>query len=232
MGQSQTSHLKPHTSNSGFTLIELLVVLSIMALIAGSVIASYAGQRPNRNLHIAENELVTNIRKVQSYTLSSRTLPNGQAPQFYILRFDTANPAQYLIQGVYNVTNPPGVVLNTETINLPQGTKITNLSVQVGNAVTNTSCVLVGYALPYGKIINSSSCSGGPPTITGSPTPDDYYNLVNLVSGTNGNASQNSLVVIGLDDTGATIPVHRVLINGITQVICPTADGLTCASSY
>ena len=58
----------------GFTLIELLVVISIMGILATLMIVNFAGQRVSRSLLLAKNETVTNIRKVQSYTLSSKNI--------------------------------------------------------------------------------------------------------------------------------------------------------------
>ena len=90
----------------GFTLIELMVVVSIMAILATAVIINIAGQRNNRNIIIAENELVNNIRTAQSYTLSSRVLPSGQSAQYYVLKFDFSEPSQYILQAIYNVSKP------------------------------------------------------------------------------------------------------------------------------
>ena len=83
-------------SERGFTLTELLVVLAIMGVFFGLILANYAGMRGKRDIKIAQNELTTNIRKVQSYALSSRDTSVGPV-KLYVLKFVTTTQSQYLI---------------------------------------------------------------------------------------------------------------------------------------
>ncbi len=220
----------------GFTLIELLVVISIMGVLAGVIIANYAGQRSGRDLRIAANQLVTNIRKAQSYSLSSRTL-NGTTPvQYYILRFDTATNTQYYIQGMYNVKTTPPRLQNAETINLPTGITVSNVDI-IANGTQlspSPSCVLIAFQLPYARILNNSGCAGNPPIVNSN---DDYQKFINFITNNAGTTvTSDSLVVITLQGKSGT---SKVLINGTTGVVCPTAGIIsgtpptaTCLTRY
>jgi len=218
VNKSSIFNLKSEILNQGgFTLIELIVVISIIGMLSGFIVTGFNGQRPVRNQKIAQNEMVTNIRKVQSYTLSSRNLPNGQAAQYYILKFDTAQPTRYHIYGMYNVKNPPIQMRAVETVNLPQNIVLANpISIFTGSATTTSSCVLIAFQLPFAKEITSSACNGSPPVITSS---DDYGRIVNFVANNGGSVTSDSIVTINLQDIDAKLPFRKIIINGITGLI-------------
>jgi len=203
----------------------LLVVLSIMSIIGFGVIANYAGTRSARNLHIAVNELVTNIRKIQSYTLSSRNLPNGSAPDFYLAKFDTNNAKQYVLEGMYNTKSSPAYIVDIETIPLPQGVFISGTSVGAAAA----GCTLAAFQLPFARILANSRCTGGPPQ---AGIGDDYQKFINFVvnnSASTVSSDVNTIITLKTD-TGLTA---GVMINGTTGVVCPVAAGGTaCLATY
>ncbi len=214
---------------AGFTLIELLIVISIMGLMAGMVIANFSGGRSARNLRIATNEMVTNFRKTQSYALASHNLAGAIPVQYYILKIDTANPSQYVIQGMYNVKTTPAQLRNAEVIYLPKGVKISAISIgsNVGNFTP--SCALVAFRLPFANILASSQCVGSPPDVL---LTDDYQKIINYVINNNNSTVYNdSKIVVTLAAETDNL-TSKILINGITGVICPTGDGIICAASY
>jgi len=215
---------KLRVASRGFTLIELLVVISIMALIAGSVIANYAGQRPLRNIRIAENELVTNIRKVQSYSLSARNILGNIPVQYYVMKFATSTPNQYIIEGLYNVQTPPIQLRDVESIKLPDGIKLS--APLVNNA--STTCALLAFKLPFADILADTSCVGGPPTVGGT---DDYQKIISFIANNSGTVTNDSKIVFTLQDQTGTL-TRKVLVNSITGVVCPTTDNSTCQAAY
>ena len=75
-------------SQAGFTLVELLAVIAIMTIIMGALVIDFAGQRGRRNIVLAGNEVVTNLRKVQSNILSSKNIPGGAPAKYYIAEFN------------------------------------------------------------------------------------------------------------------------------------------------
>ncbi len=217
------------TKLNGFTLIELMVVLGMIGIISGAVIANYASGRTSRSLRIGANELVTNIRKVQSYTLSSRALPGNVAAQYYLLRFDpttvsSINTAEYKIQGMYDTDTTPAQLRDIETINLPGDIKIQSITV---NGVAGP-CLLLAFKLPFANILANRECSGNTPTVT---SADDYGKIISFVTNNaNTTVSSDAVSVITLaSKSGATV---KILINGVTGVVCPTQDGATCQTNY
>lgn len=221
-----------------------MVVISIMAILSTALILNLAGQRATRDIKIAENELVSNIRKTQSYSLSDKILPNGQIAQYYLLKFDLANPSQYKIQALYNVSSSPSLV-DVETINLPPNIQFAPMppstyAINVNPRPLNptnqpiyTGCALIAFAEPFGKVIFNDGCSPVNPTMPYSLVlSDDYYskiiNFQNNVAcdGNNGSppgppvcsASTDSSMVITLSDAKKTI-FRTVTINAITGAV-------------
>jgi len=147
----------------GFTLIELIVVISIMSTMAAILIVNFNGQRSVRNLRIGQNEMVTNIRKSQSYILSSRDTVTGGvqiSAKYYVLLLNT-NSSQYFLQSIDDnyVLNPA-----VETLTLPQNIIISGIQYTNpgGPAVSVTQSQLV-FSAPYGKLFintNNDSCPG------------------------------------------------------------------------
>jgi prepilin-type N-terminal cleavage/methylation domain-containing protein len=142
-----------YPKNLGFTLIELIVVIALFAVLATLIMVNYAGTRGARNLKIAENQMVTNIRKTQSYVLSARNI-NGSPAKFYAVKFDL-NASSYVIQSVdtnyaFNAT--------LETISLPQGITISSIvDTNSGGTASSRSTVQLAYATPYAKLYTYSS---------------------------------------------------------------------------
>ncbi len=194
-----------YKTECGFTIIELLVVLSIMGLFIAAVLVNFAGTRGQRNLRIAQNELATNVRKVQSYVLSSRDTSAGPV-KYYVLKFDTANASQYVLQAVqHDVTVFTSPV---ETFDLPKGITINALDTQLpyGSSTIATSCAQLAFALPFNKMYLDTTC-----TISGASNSliRDQGILDNL---------DNGLVTITLRDSQSNT-TKSVIINGVSGVV-------------
>src|SRR6185503_16987718 len=135
--------LSSKIQEQGFTIIEMLVVIAIFGTMATLVVANYAGLRGPRNLKISENELVSTIRKYQSYTLSSRNLPNGKAVKFYILKFSSDTPNGYTVQAVDSDNT---FIPELETVTYQSGIGYGNLrnpfilTDGLGNSIPPASC--------------------------------------------------------------------------------------------
>lgn len=137
---------------SGFTIIELLVVCAIMAIVATIGIINWNSERSARTLTIAQNELITNIRKVQSYAVSSRNTPAGEAAKYYVIEV-SQNATTLPVSAVVGPNNSLSAV---ETINLPTDVTISALSVagQSSGYVAPSgsgSCVDIVFSVTYGK---------------------------------------------------------------------------------
>lgn len=216
----------------GFTLMELMVVLTISVFLFTAVIVNINSQRAPRDLKIAQNEMVSNIRKAQSYSLSSRNLPSGLPAQYYLIKFDLTKPNQYTIQAIFNVSSSPQLQ-DFETIKLPTNVKISSISIsqrlQAPSTQTPSSCALAAFAAPYGKVIFNDECNpsgtmSSPYTIQSS---DHYQQLVNFQTNVKCEnnltpppascaASTDSIFTVTLINSANTSLQKRVIINGTT----------------
>jgi type II secretory pathway pseudopilin PulG len=192
-----------------FTVIELMVVVTIMMLMLSAMILNLNAGRSARNLTIAQNQLVSNLRKIQSYTLSGRNLSSGLAADFYILRVDSLYPSQYKIQAIYNSTVSPKVA-DVETITLPAGISFSGkiiINRPDNNTPINADCALLGYKLPFGRILMSENCNQD----SFFPTNDDYVKLVNFVSNTtNYSVSSDGNMVLTLTNDKGSIKTIKI----------------------
>ncbi len=170
-------------SQAGFTIVELLAVLAIMTLLMGALVLDFASQRGKRNIVLAKNETITNLRKVQSYTLSSKNLPTGESVKYYIATF-SAGANSFTVDAIDSdyVFHPA-----VETIALPSAISIENITtidnkdsgqgtkseVAGGGVVRDIStgiaqdkggvykCMQIIFSAPFGKIYtNGSSVCG------------------------------------------------------------------------
>lgn len=189
----------------GFTIIELLVVLAIMGLFLGAVLVNYARTRGPRSLRIAQNEMVTNIRKVQSYVLSSRNTSEGPV-KYYVLKFDEENPTQYVLQAVQQ--DYSNFSDSVETFNLPNGITITAIDTQqpYGSSTVDSRCAQIAFSLPFNKMFLDTTCdiSGASNSVI-----RDQGALDNL---------DNSLVTITMLDSQSNT-TRSVIINGVSGVV-------------
>ena len=148
---------------SGFTLVELLAVIAIMMVVGGTVVIGFIGQRNARNLLIARNETVTNIRKVQAYALSSKTLPSDvgamEGAKYYILTF-TQDENSYTIEAL----NTDYQLREVEEINLPHNIFVSRLRTSQGGADAGWMQVIVG--VPFGSMYIRDSENCGDDCIT------------------------------------------------------------------
>jgi prepilin-type N-terminal cleavage/methylation domain-containing protein len=211
-------HLKD--SKSGFTIIELMVVVSIMALLAGALVLNLAGQRAPRSLKIAQNEMVSNFRGTQSYTLSGRTFGVNESVQYYVLRF-AANGTNYTIQAMYQNNIGIWKVSDIQTVNLPSGVTISDLNITAGGTSVSSSCALVFFQSPFAKIYLNNGCNPSPLpakpyTITDA---DDYKKILNFITNAPGlTTSVNSKITITLKYQQES-STKAVIVNGATGLI-------------
>ncbi len=225
----------------GFTLMELIVVVAIMAIMASLFVLNLSGQRLPRDIRIAENQLVTNIKQIQSFTLSSRTLSSGQTVQYYLLKFNLSKPSQYTIEAMYNVSSGRPQVQDVQTITLPANLRFAAAnpisiarSVNPATQPAASGCALLAFSVPFAKVFFNDGCviTNPPGGVDTTNQNDDYGKIVNFVSNVSCNGgtysyppsppactlSTDSIMTITLTDVNNTIS-KTVIINGITGAI-------------
>ncbi|MDP3004001.1 MAG: prepilin-type N-terminal cleavage/methylation domain-containing protein [Candidatus Azambacteria bacterium] len=81
----------------GFTLIELLVVVSIIVIISAIVIFNVGFERQNSALLRSAQKLSLNLRRAQSFALSSKTYKTSGVPCGWGIHFSGAGSTSYVI---------------------------------------------------------------------------------------------------------------------------------------
>ncbi len=210
------------------------MVISILGIMSIMVTVNLPGLRVDRNLNIAQNELVTNLRRAQSYTLSSHVVPGGQSPQFFILKFDAGSQQsrqKYTLQAMYNVTSSP-VLVDVENYIMPPGIQVSSTPIRIyapagiTPSVQAPACGLLAFGSPFAKVYLNAGCN----ISNFQPLVDDYANIINYVTNVNNyHTTTDSYAVITLTDAGGT-KFRQVMVRGVSGVICPTKDGATCSN--
>lgn len=136
-----------YKSEHGFTLLELLTVIAVMGVLASVFMVNFNAQRVPRDLNIARNETITNIRKVQSYTLSSRdTL--GMANKFYVITFMDGESSYKIGSIGINPTDKLFTYKIQEVVTLPG---------KVRQSINGPDCAQVIFAAPFGKMYTDTN---------------------------------------------------------------------------
>jgi type II secretory pathway pseudopilin PulG len=168
-------------SSEGFTVIELMVVFIIIVLLSSVIIINWNNQTPGRSLTIAQNEVVTNLRRVQSYSVNSRNINSSVPAKFYFLKFQK-NQSVYSVDASDSATNPV-YYTSLETFNLPTGVIVSNIALTSTDGGSNLSpdCLMVAVSVVYGKTyFLSNVCDSSALSIVNSPAsvaPRANYNL-------------------------------------------------------
>ena len=96
---------KPITQNMrGFTLIELLIVVTIMVLVTGAVIPSFAGYIRNQNLKQAQEQVKSDLRTAQNKALTgalSDQTVNSNPVAYWGVRFHPQTATDYNAYDLY-----------------------------------------------------------------------------------------------------------------------------------
>jgi prepilin-type N-terminal cleavage/methylation domain-containing protein len=211
-------------NSAGFSLIELLVVLAIMGGVLLALSINLNSTRNSRDLNIAENELVSNIKKAQSYTLSARALPNGQLPSYYVLKFNL-NQGQYFLQSIYNTTSNPKLI-DIETIYFPKNVILGSVGLMPPSNITvnPNSCLLLALKLPFGRFYaNGVNTADTPGNCSGSESigSGDHYNdfLLFVTNSPSSRVSTDFSVTLTLISQRDPSLTRWVKVNGVTGVV-------------
>lgn len=81
----------------GFTLIEILVVLAIIVIITGIVIFNIGTERQNSALLRSSQKLSLDLRRAQSFALSSKVYKTTGVPCGWGIHFNGAGSTSYII---------------------------------------------------------------------------------------------------------------------------------------
>ncbi len=191
--------MKNKVLNSGFTLIELLVSVFIMLMLLSVVLANFTGLSGKRNLKVAKNNLISDIRAMQSQSLSSKDILSGTLPASdygVVLSTVATPPSSYSTVG--DDVNVPSLRVVLSTLNLPSNVYVKTISITRADGSTTTANSLqVLFTIPYGRLLQTFS--GG----TASATKES--NAVTTVTlSTKDNTSTATFVINGI--SGSVTP--------------------------
>ncbi len=221
----------------GFTVMELMVVISIMMILTTAIVINLNKQRASRDVKIAQNQLVSDLRKIASYTLAARTAPGGRSAQYYLMRFDLTKPDRYEILAITNAASSP-ILESVEIIKLPANIKFDSaapiiisqrLASPASQSFASSDCALVAFKAPFSKVILNKGCAitTAPSGISLTNTSDDFAKIINFQTNVscdiNNNppacsASTDDLMTIKLADTANTV-FRTIIINAVTGAI-------------
>lgn len=97
---------------NAFTMIELLVVVSIMTILTGAMIPSFASYIRDQNIKQALEQVKSDLRTVQNNALTD-SVPNGiplTSPLYWGVFFDAGTPNYYYFVTSQNSSCDPGDV--------------------------------------------------------------------------------------------------------------------------
>ncbi|MDP3043009.1 MAG: prepilin-type N-terminal cleavage/methylation domain-containing protein [bacterium] len=124
-------------SQAGFTIAELLVGIFIIALISGIFLANYRSADRQAKLNMAAQQVVSDIRTAQNYSLGLQEFEGSVPKSGWGARFNTASPDSYIIfadkdEGEYDYDAGE----EYKTVDLPSDIIISNINIAVAvNAV-------------------------------------------------------------------------------------------------
>lgn len=132
------------TISKGFTLVETLVVLAIMVIITGVVIFNIGTERQNSALLRSAQKLSLDLRRAQSFALSSKTYKTAGVPCGWGVHFNGAGSTSYIIfadlASAQDCSNRDFKIAsdgseNFEIMNLEAGITINSLSNNLSDVV-------------------------------------------------------------------------------------------------
>lgn len=130
--------------SKGFTLIEILVVLATIIIITGIVIFNIGNERQNSALLRSAQKLSLDLRRAQSFALSSKTYKTSGVPCGWGIHFSGVGSTNYIIfadlASAVNCSDRDFIRAGNgsedfETANLESGISINSLSGNLSDVV-------------------------------------------------------------------------------------------------
>jgi prepilin-type N-terminal cleavage/methylation domain-containing protein len=174
---------------AGFTLIEMIVTIAIIATMLSVGLANVEGRSQARNLALSEQTFVSDLHKVQGFSIEAKDSQNGNKSTAWDITLNPGAIAYTLSAESGNILVPTKNVNNTQTVTnsnqFSTGIKINDNASDPNSAgivVTDSStgiaiqycatALTVSFSVPYGRILQTytaAPCTGG--------TSKTYYNM-------------------------------------------------------
>ena len=137
MNKARNSETFRIFDKAGFTIIELLIVIAIIGIITGIVVFNTGAERQNSALLRSAQKLSLDLRRVQSFALSSKVFKTNGVPCGWGVHFNGTDSTDYIIFAdlAANVNCSDRDFIRAadgsedfETINLESGITVSSLS--------------------------------------------------------------------------------------------------------
>lgn len=183
-------------NNLGFTLIELLVVISIMVILTTVFLVNFGSVGKVRSVNIAKNNVVSDLRRMQTAALSSKDITPGVLSGDYGATFNMSTPGYYQLVADDNSgarQTPLG------TYYIPNNATLSSIRVTKSDGtVLNPTYAEILFKTTYGRILvtySGSSTSGTKETddvvrLTFTSTADATLSSTIDINGVTGNINQ------------------------------------------
>ncbi|TSC66427.1 MAG: hypothetical protein G01um101477_84 [Candidatus Doudnabacteria bacterium Gr01-1014_77] len=183
-------------NQNGFTLIELLVVIFIMVTLTSVFLVNFGSQSGPRSLNVAKNNLVSNLRRMQSHAISSKDSTVSAPAKYYSLTLSsTVGGNNFYGLKTYDSSN---VLTDLSTEQLITPVIVKQISVQKSDStVFYPTFIEVFYSVPFGRVLLSTS--GG---------------------GASNEKIRDSVITLTLGRTDSTLTTTLV-VNGVSGTITP-----------
>jgi len=187
---------KKDLKQNGFTLIELLVVIFIMVTLTSVFLVNFGSQSGPRSLTVAKNNLVSNLRRMQSHAISSKDSTATAASKYYSLTLSS-------VVGAYNsyglkTYDSSNAVTNLSTEQLIAPVIVKQISVTKSDStVLNPTNIEIFYSVPFARMLLTTS--GG---------------------GASNEKIRDAVVTITLGRTDSTLTT-TLIVNGVSGTITP-----------
>jgi type II secretory pathway pseudopilin PulG len=73
----------------------MVVVIAVFGLLAGATAMSFLSNRKKQNTALAQTQMITMLRRLQSAALSARNLPDGKSASMYVLKISRLQPSKH-----------------------------------------------------------------------------------------------------------------------------------------
>lgn len=152
---------------SGFTLIELLVTITIMALILSLTLANINGTEQSRNNTLAQNVFVSDMHKIQTFSLNSTDYTPGITPaSSWSVHLNLSAPNSYDLRVTDNNLIPTTKVYSTTLLPNLVAFRVFQINTPTGACILARDLTII-FTVPYGRILMSytgTPCGGGDAT--------------------------------------------------------------------
>lgn len=181
-------------NTKGFSIIELAVVMAIMAIMSAIIVPRYSSYKNAKSMSYARTQIMNDIRYAQTYTLSTKKMPDASSPNGisptggYGIHFQKGLSTYVVFGDRMHGAVQPNRIYDTgsaenelfETVSMVSGVTIKGLKLTKGASVSYPTRVDYVSVPPYGKVYIDNTADNVTLEITfgnGTPSMDSTITI-------------------------------------------------------